>query len=53
MTPANEGSVRSIESAGEDQLTVAHEQVETWAAMSTANTEEDFLRSHPNSANLV
>jgi hypothetical protein len=49
----NPQSVRLVESADRDQQTLSVEETQAWATLSTAKTEEDFLRSFPNSENLV
>ncbi len=48
----NARSAKTLELASRDQLTVAHEQSEAWAAVSTATTADEFLRSFPNPENF-
>lgn len=50
---ANARSARPVDLADHDRVTVARQEAQTSAAMSTAKTEEDFLRSVPNSENLI
>ena len=49
---SNTRSTETLELANRDQLTVAHEQSQVWAAVSTVTTEDEFLRSFPNPENL-
>ena len=53
MEAANARSARPVELADHDPLTVARQEAQIRAAMSTAKTEEDFLQSFPNSENLM
>jgi hypothetical protein len=53
VAAANALPARPVESADHDQVTVAREQAQAWAAANTAKTDEDFLRSFPNSENSV
>jgi hypothetical protein len=53
MEAANARSTRPVDLGDHDQVTVARQEAQTWAAMSTAKTEGDFLRSFPNSENLT
>jgi hypothetical protein len=53
MEAVNARSARPVDLADHDQVTVARQEAQTWAAMSTAKTEGDFLRSFPNSENLT
>ncbi len=50
---ASAPSIRRSASTDRDQLTFEREQARAFAAMSTVNTEEDFLQSFPNSENLM
>jgi hypothetical protein len=52
VASSNARTAKTIELATRDQLTVAHEQSQAWAAVSTATTEDEFLRSFPNPENL-
>jgi len=45
--------VRPVESVDHDQLTIAREGSQAWAAMSAAKSEEEFLQSFPNSENFM
>jgi hypothetical protein len=53
VAAANARSVRPIEASDQDPLTIARERAQALAAMNEVNTEEDFLRSFPNSENLT
>ncbi len=45
--------VRPVDLREHDRASVARQEAQVRAALSTANTEEDFLRSLPNSENLT
>jgi hypothetical protein len=49
----NAQPARSVDLRDHDRATVARQEAQVRAALSTANTEEDFLRSFPNSENLT
>jgi hypothetical protein len=50
---ANARSARPVDLADHDRATVARQEAQVRAAMSTANTAEDFLHSFPNSENMI
>jgi hypothetical protein len=53
METANAQLARPVDLADHDQATVARQEAQVRATVSTANTAEDFLRSFPNSENMI